>query len=118
MHSSLQDIDDEPKEPPVREMNVTKLSPREMYRLSRQIGVQWYILGGLMDVEQVERDNIRANFTFIDDVAKAEKILSMFNKKKDFSREKLVECLKDIGKMGLVEPVTTGAWRNLIVRNS
>ena len=118
MHSSLQDKDDEPKEPLVRERNATKLSPREMYRFSRQIGVQWYILDGLMDIEQVDRDNIRANHTFIDDVGKAEKILSMFNKKKDFTRDKLVECLKGIKKMNLIEPVTTGAWQNLIVQNS
>ena len=66
-----------------------------------------------MDIAKAERDNIRANITFKDDIAKAEKVLSMFNKKRDFSCEKLVESLKEIGKMDLIEPVTTGAWRNL-----
>ena len=84
-----------------------------MHRLSRKICIDWDSLAGLMDIAKAERDNIRANITFKDDIAKAEKVLSMFNKKRDFSREKLVECLTEIGKMDLIEPVTTGAWRNL-----
>ena len=95
----------------------TPLSSREMHRLSRRICVDWDSLAGLMDIAKAERDNIRANIIFKDDIAKAEKILSMFNHKRDFSRDKLVECLKGIGKMDLIKPVTTGAWQNLIFRN-
>ena len=84
-----------------------------MHRLSRKICVDWDSLAGLMDIAQAERNNIRTNITFNDDIAKAEKVLSMFNNKKDFSRDELAECLKGIGKMDLIEPVTTGAWRNL-----
>ena len=91
----------------------TLLSSREMHRLSRRICVDWDRLAGLMNIAKAERDNIRANMTFNDDIAKAEKVLSMFNKKRDFSRDKLVECLKGIGKIDLIEPVTIGAWRNL-----
>ena len=71
-----------------------------------------------MNIAQADRDNVKMNTKLDDDIAKAEKILSMFNKKRDFSRDKLVECLKGIGKMNLIEPVTTGAWQNLVVRNS
>ena len=71
-----------------------------------------------MNIAQADRDNITVNTKLDDDIAKAEKILSMFSKKRDFSRDKLVECLKGIGKMNLIEPVTTGAWQNLVVWNS
>ena len=71
-----------------------------------------------MNIAQADRDSVRINTKFDDDITKAEKILSIINKKRDFSRDKLVECLEGIGKMNLIEPVKTGAWQNLVVRNS
>ena len=88
------------------------LSSREMYRLSKWI-VDWDSLAGLMDIAREQRDNIRTNAMYYDDRARAEKILSVFNCRKGFSRKKLVNCLKGIMKLDLIGPIITGEWREL-----
>ena len=93
--------------------NKTLLSPREMCRLSLRITAAWDSLAGLMGVSKEQRDNIRLNTVYYDDRARAEKILSIFNLTENFSRKKLAECFKEIGKLKLVEPVTTGEYRKL-----
>ncbi|XP_028404412.1 uncharacterized protein LOC114527037 [Dendronephthya gigantea] len=94
------------------EENVQPLSPREMYRLSRCVGVDWDSLAGLMDIAKEERDDIRYNFAvYSDHRSRAEKILSIFNRKRDFSRKKLVECLKEIRKLDVIRPIITGKWK-------
>ena len=95
----------------------TPLSPREMHRLSRRITVDWDSLAGLMDIAKKERNDIRQNPMYNDNRERAEKILSMFNHKRDFSRENLADCLKGICKDELISPIKTGQWRNLIIRN-
>ena len=89
----------------------TRLSSRETYRLSRRIGVDWDSLAGLMDIANEERNNIQRNPIYQDDFQKAEKVLSMINKSKKFSREHLVERLKEIGKIDCMQPILTGTWR-------
>ena len=95
------------------ELRNTPLSSREMYRLSQRIVVDWDSLAGLMDIGREQRDNIRYNTIYNDDRARAEKILSMINNKKGFSRNKLVDCLKKIKKLDLIRPIITGEWRKL-----
>ena len=95
------------------ELRKTPLSSREMYRLSRCITVDWDSLAGLMDIAREERNSIRHNNLYNDDRARAEKILSMFNHKKGFTRKKLIKCLKGIKKLDLISPVDTGEWRKL-----
>ncbi len=90
----------------------TPLSSREMYRLSQRIVVDWDRLAGLMDITRAERDEIRCNyFLYNDSRSRAEKILSIFNQRDDFSREKLAAFFEEIQQLELVEPVTTGEWR-------
>ena len=90
----------------------TRLSSREMYRLSQRIVVDWEALAGLMNITRAERDEIRFNcFLYSDSRSRAEKILSIFNQREDFSRKKLAACLEEIQQLELVEPVTTGKWR-------
>ena len=85
-----------------------------MYRLSRHIAVDWDNLAGLMDITKEERDDIRCNIgIYSDNRSRAEKILSIFNRKKDFSRKKLVECLKEIKKLDVIQPIITGEWKVL-----
>ncbi|XP_046864977.1 uncharacterized protein LOC124459560 isoform X2 [Xenia sp. Carnegie-2017] len=91
----------------------TRLSPRETYRLSRRIGVDWDSLAGLMDIANEERNNIQRNPIYQDDFQKAEKVLSMINNRKKFSRKHLVERLKEIGKIDCMEPILTGTWRSI-----
>ncbi|CAB4031492.1 Hypothetical predicted protein, partial [Paramuricea clavata] len=94
------------------ELRNTPLSSREMYRLSKCI-VDWDSLAGLMDIAREERNNIRNNTLYHDDCARAEKILSMFNHKNGFTREKLTNCLQGIKRLDLISPIITGKWRKL-----
>ena len=64
-----------------------------------------------MDIGKDEIDNIRRNSIYNDDRSRAEKSLSIINDKKDFSREKLADCLKAMQMFNLITPITTGAWR-------
>ncbi|XP_028404145.1 uncharacterized protein LOC114526821 [Dendronephthya gigantea] len=90
------------------------LSPREMYRLSRRIAVDWDSLAGLMDIAKEERDDIRRNIRiYHDNRSQAEKILSIFNRRRDFSRKKLIECLKELKKIDIIRPIVTGEWKDL-----
>ena len=90
----------------------TRLSSREMYRLSQRIVVDWEALAGLMNITRAERDEIRCNyFLYYDSRSRAEKILSIFNQREDFSREKLAACLEEVQQLELMEPVITGEWR-------
>ena len=91
----------------------TPLSPREMYRLSRKIVLDWDSLAGLMDIANEERQKVRCNQIYEDDRARAEKILWIINHQQDFSRDKLAEGLEGIEKLDLIKPITTGQWRNL-----
>ena len=90
----------------------TRLSSREMYRLSQRIVVDWDRLAGLMDITRAEREDICYSLLYNDSRSRAEKILSIFNQTDDFSREKLAACLEEIQQLELVEPVTTGEWRS------
>ncbi len=91
----------------------TSLSSREMYRLCQRIVVDWEALAGLMDITRAERDEIRCNyFLYNNSRSRVEKILSIINKKKDFSRVKLAICLKGMQMTELISPVTTGEWRS------
>jgi uncharacterized protein involved in tellurium resistance len=89
-----------------------------MHRLSRRITVDWDSLAGLMDIAREERNDIGQNSMYSDHRHRAEKILSLYNHKKDFSRETLAGYLKGIRKDELISPIMTGQWRNLIMRNS
>ena len=90
----------------------TRLTSREMYRLSQRIVVDWEALAGLMNITRAERDEIRCNyFLYSDSRSRAEKILSIFNQREDFSRKKLAARLEEIQQLELVEPVTIGEWR-------
>jgi hypothetical protein len=65
-----------------------------------------------MDIPRAERDDIRYSLIYNDNRSRAEKILTIFNNKEDFSREKLARCLEEIHQLDLMKPVITGEWRN------
>ena len=91
----------------------TPLSPREMHILSKHIVGQWQTLAGLLGVTRADINNIQINPRYHDARSQAEKILSKFNNREDFSREKLAEALEEIGQLELINPVITGQWRSL-----
>jgi hypothetical protein len=66
-----------------------------------------------MDIARAERDDIRYSLIYNGNRPRAEKILTIFNNKEDFSREKLARCLEEIQQLDLIKPVITGEWRNL-----
>ena len=92
----------------------TPLSSRELYRLSRRL-VDWDSLAGLLDISVADRNNVRSCDKYDDDRSRAQEILSIFNRREDFSREKLACCLKEIQQIDLMEPVLRGDWRSLII---
>ncbi|XP_028404256.1 uncharacterized protein LOC114526913 isoform X2 [Dendronephthya gigantea] len=96
------------------EKNVEPLSPREMCRLSQRVSVHWDSLAGLLEIDSEVREDIRGNICiYHDSRSKAEKILSIFNRRRDFSRKALAGGLKEIKKMDLIRPVMTGKWKQL-----
>ena len=95
----------------VQLQNGTPLSSREMYALSRHLVVTWDRLAALLGITPAERDDIRYSLLYTSSHSKAEKMLAIFNKMEDFSRQKLTECLQEIGQLELKEHVITGEWR-------
>ena len=89
----------------------TPLSPREICRFSRCISVDWYTLGGLMDIREERRDNIASNNNYYDDCARAEKVLSIVTNKEGFSRQVLAQCFEEMQRFELIKPVEDGLWR-------
>ncbi|XP_028395834.1 uncharacterized protein LOC114519851 [Dendronephthya gigantea] len=92
----------------------TPLSPRELYRLSRRV-VDWNCLAGLLNIPAAERSNIRSCDRYYDDRSRAEKILSIFNRREEFSREQLARCLDEIKQNDLIGPILNGDWRTLVI---
>ena len=109
----LREQDDDIQTEENDKLQFTPLSSRETYRLSRRIVLDWDSLAGLMDIAAEVRQNIQSNCMFTDNRAKAEKVLSIFNYKRGFSRRKLVEHLKEIKELDLIRPIMTGQWRTL-----
>ena len=95
----------------VQLQNDTLLSSREMYMLSRHLVVNWDKLAPLLDITPAERDNIRYSPLYTTSHSRAEKMLALFNKMKDFSRQNLAECLEEIGQLELKQPIISGEWR-------
>ena len=91
----------------------TPLSSREMFRLSQRITTHWDSFAGLVDIAKEQRDDIRLNTIYKNHRARAEKILSIFNQKENFSRKRLTECFEELRKLELIEPVTTGKYRKV-----
>lgn len=98
---------------PELQLRNTPLSPREMYRLSRRIVVEWESLAALIGIDRSEREDIRYNIRYHDVRSRAEKVLATLNYMEGFSRETLTQHLKEIQKLELIQPVTTGEWRKL-----
>ena len=91
--------------------NDTPLSSREMYKLSRYFVVHWETLAYVLDITSAEMDDIRYSLLYTTSHSRAEKILAIFNNRKDFSRQKLAECLEEIGLLELKELITIGEWK-------
>ena len=100
-----------PERSEVQLQNDTPLSSHEMYMLSQHLVVTWDRLAALLGLIPAERDDIRYSLLYTNSHSKAEKMLAIFNNMEDFSRQKLAECLEEIGQFKLKDPIITGVWR-------
>ena len=75
----------------------TKLTNKEISRMSKVIGVEWNGLAGLMDIPYSEREEIRKNQAkYPDSYSKAEKIFLLFSDSKDFCRGALEKWVEEL----------------------
>ena len=75
-------------------------------RLSRQVGVDWDSLAGLMDIPYEDREQIKQDEKNYPDIrSKAQKILNMFNEGSNFGRKLLVKFLEELGRHDVVETI-------------
>ena len=95
----------------VQLQNNTPLSSREMYTLSQHLVTNWDRLAALLGITPAERDDIRYSLLYISSHSKGEKMLAILNNMEDFSRQKLAECLEEIGQSYLKDAIITGEWR-------
>ena len=92
--------------------DTTKLSSRELTWLSLKIVTKWKVVAGLANLDKNKIENVDLNnVLYTEPCQKAEQILSMINKKPDFSRRKLGDILVE-GKFDeLVDEVLSGQLR-------
>ena len=65
--------------------------------MSREVGVDWDGLGGLMDIPYVEREEIRLNFANYPKLSsRAGQMFTYCNKKEDFCRLVVGKCLEEL----------------------
>ena len=75
----------------------TRLTSREIRRISTLVGEEWDRVAGLMDIPYSEREEIKMNHANDQDsFSKAEKIFSLFNDREDFCRNALKKCFEEL----------------------
>ena len=75
----------------------TRLTNREISRISTLVGEDWDRVAGLMDIPYSEREEIKMNHAIDQDsFSKAEKIFSLFNDREDFCRNALGKCFEEL----------------------
>ena len=93
-------------------MRDTRLSPREMHRISRMC-IEWEALAGLMDISAAVKDNIRSTpLLYPDAKSKTEKILDIFNKSSGFCRDKLAGYFVELKNLELVQQFRSNLLRD------
>lgn len=70
--------------------------------MSREVGVDWFGLGGLLGIPYVERQEIRSDrVNYLNFSSKARQIFKLFNSREDFCRRSLEKCLEELGRHDL-----------------
>ena len=92
--------------------NTTRLSPREIEMASRKISSQWDLLGGLLNIEQYQLNDIAQRFD-LPVSKKAVQVLHVYNQRADFTREELGVCLREVNLTELKDEIIKGELRNL-----
>ena len=93
--------------------NTTRLSPREIEMASRKISSQWHSLGGLLNIEQHQMENILQQFDLRNVTDKAVRVLQVYNQRANFTREELGACLREVNLTELKDEIIKGELREL-----
>ena len=79
---------------------------------SRKISNQWHSLGGLLNIEQYQMNDISQRFD-LPVSKKAVQVLHVYNQRADFTREELGVCLREVNLTELKDEIIKGELRNL-----
>lgn len=93
--------------------DATKLSHRELTRLAGKIVTRWKVIAGLANLNKDQVDNVDLSLRLTGPRDKAAEILSMINRKADFSRKELVCHLEEAGLNYLADEVLNGSYRHI-----
>ena len=75
----------------------TRLSNREISRISSAVGVNWDRVAGLINIPYSKREEVRMNHAnYPNSFCKAEKIFSLFNGREDFCRNALEKSFEEL----------------------
>ena len=92
--------------------DATKLSPREVERLSGQIVLYYKRIGRLENLDKGNMDNVDVDAKLTCPMEGAARYLYMISEKADFSRERFSRHLTEVGLPSLVDKVIRGSYRN------
>ena len=80
----------------------TKLTNREVFRMSRAVAVDWDSLAGLMDIPYPEQEAIRFNdVNYPDYWSRAQAVFTLFNASEFFDRRLLQKYFGELGRNDL-----------------
>ncbi|CAB4000868.1 Hypothetical predicted protein [Paramuricea clavata] len=92
--------------------DTTKLSHRELTRLSIKIVGEYDVIAGLANIDKCEVENVNQDYiNYRQPKHRAKQILSMIIDRTNFSRKELGDCLKEAGLHDLVDEVVQGTLR-------
>lgn len=89
----------------------TRLSEREIERLSSEIQLNWTWLAGLLNIPSNETEGIAASTCYSTFKDKAAQMLKTYNRAKEFSRKDLAKYLEEINLPDVKENLLKGDYR-------
>ena len=89
----------------------TRLFEKEIARMSIQIVKVWSRLASLLDIDGNVQYNIRHSNCYPEEKDKAQRMLTLYNGKHNFSRETLAECLDEVKLPGIKDEMLSGKLR-------
>lgn len=94
-------------------IHTSKLTPREMHRLSRRVGENWFMLAGYLGIPEPDVKDIQYSNIYPRQTSKAEKTLHLYNISSNFNRRSLASYLGEMHLLSAKEEVDTGSLRHL-----
>ena len=80
----------------------TKLTNKEISRMSRNVGIDWDSLAGLMDISYSEQEEIRVDHgNCLSLSSKAKRVFELFNDSKCFGRHIMVKYFEELRRHDL-----------------